>query len=104
MSQELKTSLELQQQDSTLETEQNKESFSSEEMVQYKKIPNSPFEIIKHEKGYFVAMGKQRLTPDLETEEEVYKLMDTWDFKSMVIIVICESIVKLRQENELNSN
>lgn len=92
MSKEQKTSLESQQQDSISETEQNKENYLNKEIVSREKIEDSPFELVKWENKWFIAMGKQKLTPEFDTDVEALQAMETWDFKTTVMIVIAESI------------
>lgn len=65
---------------------------SSEQLMQYHQVKDTPFTIIKHEKGNTVMIGKYRLSEDYETAEEAMKdakRMD-WDRIMQVIGVMLE--------------
>lgn len=71
--------------------EQDKQNYS-EQLMQYHQVKDTPFTIIKHEKGYTVMLGKYRLSEDYESIGEAMKdakRMD-WDRIMQVMGVMIE--------------
>lgn len=72
-----------------LNTQSNTEkTHKGESLIERRKVEGTPFHIIKHEEGFFIAMGKFRLTKETETEEETLSKLETekWDIIGRMII------------------
>lgn len=80
---------------------ENKNTYNKE-LVSRKKIPNTPFEIIgNEERGYFLAFGKYKLTPDIKTEEDVIMYLEE---TSWYIIVNIIAIMLNKYEKEVGND
>jgi hypothetical protein len=74
---------------------------SSSELIKRNRIANTPFVAIKtDEGGWFLTMGKYRVSEEYETEEEVIKLVKTkdWELLMNIMTVVTESLGELRNE------
>lgn len=75
---------------------------SSSELVERKEIKNTPFEIVGNpEQGYFLALGRFRLTNPEKTKDEVLiKLrQDRWNIITTMIATIADTMIT-NHENE----
>lgn len=69
----------------------------NEQLIERVEIPESPFVAVRHDKKWFLTMGKYRLTEELESLEECEKqAFDTSWFRIMQIIGI------MMEEYEVN--
>jgi len=75
--------------------EDTNNSHYSNELLKREKIKNTPFEIIGNEEiGYFIAMGKFRLTQPEETIEQTFEKLITHQYEIItnMIIALAEEI------------
>lgn len=87
----------MKQQEESLDTTDNK-NYSNE--LEFIKIENTPFTIVRQEKEYFGLIGEHRITEsyeDLETCEKEIKEI-TWDRIVQVIWAITEKYNKIKLE------
>lgn len=65
----------------------------TEELVEKENIDGTPFAVIgSKEKGYFLILGRRRITEVMKTKEEVLKYIDeqSWYLTTQLIIAIIE--------------
>lgn len=81
---------------SSMSADQQDNKNSSKQLMQYHQVKDTPFTIIKHEKGNTLMLGKYRLSEDYETAEEA--MTDAtrmhWDRIMQVIGVMIEEYKK----------
>lgn len=85
-----------------IEEEQNN-SNSSTEIIQREKIINTPFEIVGNtENGYFIAMGKYKITENKQSIEDAKKTLNTeqWIIITNMIILIAAETYKGMENKE----
>ena len=83
-----------------------------EQLVEVQQIENTPFQRLKHKGKLYLALGKYRLTEELETEEELTReVMDESWFRIMQVadIMAREAIKEIEEkikkmEEKLNGN
>lgn len=64
-------------------------------LIERKNVQNTPFTLVKDDKGWFVTMGEYRLSDIFETEEEAEKKAEVnWETLIPVIAIIVEKIIK----------
>ncbi len=75
---------------------------SSNELVEVKPIPNTPFAAVKVDTGWFLCIGKYRLSEILDSEEAVIEdAKDTsWDRLMQVILAVNQLNFKISDANE----
>lgn len=76
---------------------------NNEELLERHKIEDSPFYIIGNPKdGYFLSMGKHRLTELLPTIEEVKEHLqnNTWNIILQLVILVCEANDAVKKDEE----
>lgn len=74
---------------------QNKEN-SNSELVERHEIPNTPFHIVGNkEKGYFLTLGKYKISDTYKTEEELFEDVDKqhWNITLRLITTVHEAIM-----------
>lgn len=71
------------------ETEESKK-YTNEELVEVKPIKDTPFVAVKVGEGWFLALGKYRLSGIKETEEDVIEdsKNTTWDRLIQVFLIV----------------
>lgn len=63
-------------------------------LVKVDKIGNTPFDLVTNEKGRFIALGKYKLTEDLEGEAEEWLEQNKWE----LILNICTLLIQANEE------
>lgn len=91
----------LKKQQESLNTTDNKESNSNEELIKWKPIDNTPFILIKQNEKYFGAIGNHRITEYHDNEKECEKdiLEMSWN-RIVQVILACQNINLKDIENE----
>lgn len=81
---------ELKLQEDTLNTTDNNQS--SEQIIKFEVVENSPFTIAEQGKKYFGILGTHRITEDYDNKEQCKKevLEITWDRIVQVIWAVAE--------------
>lgn len=77
-------------------------SSNSSELVQKKAIDGTPFDMVRimHDETdkvrHFVAMGRYRITPDFETQEEALKHLETesWNIVLKMLAILIPGEIK----------
>lgn len=97
----MKKEEQLSMQNNLNSAEENHNSNSSKTIIEREQVNGSPFWLIRIDRGWFLAMGEQRLTEVMETKNEIYLWMDSnrWQLIFNMIATICEIILD-RQELE----
>lgn len=74
---------------------------SSSELVKKEKIEGTPFDLITYEdKGVFVAIGKLKLTPFLESKEQATEYLEKhkWEFTLDLILAMIEAVIQIKEQ------
>ena len=88
-------------QKSTDENQSNSNSHS-EELIKTHELDRAPWVIVEHEKGYFVAIGQQKLSEDFNTLTEAIEHTKTGHFTMQLIITLASAVHELK--NQSNNN
>lgn len=64
------------------------------ELLEYTEVKNTPFTIAKWENGYYVLMGKHRLTEKLDTKEEAEEDANRTDWDRLIQVVAIITDIK----------
>lgn len=75
------------------EIEYNKDSLPEVKSIE---TIDEPIDLIEHTKGWFIAMGRTRLSEDFQTREQAEAFINTTKFLINLIIVL------IQQCNEIN--
>lgn len=93
-----------QQESFNAHTNANESNSQSSELVTREDVTGSPFKIIGTEHGYFLALGKYRLTENCETKEEITELLTEEMYniilKVLAILIPAEITIQLHQQNQ----
>lgn len=70
-----------------------KETYSgndNKKIVDYAELPGTPFTMVRRQNGYFVTLGNQMVTPELNSEEEAltYLQLNMWNIMLQMITVV----------------
>ncbi len=87
----------MKQQDELLNTTDNKQ------LMEFIKVDNTPFTIVKHENVYYGVIGNHRITEGYDSEKEIKKELEkiNWDRLVQVIWAIVNKFKNLKtEENE----
>lgn len=79
----------------------------SEELIQRIEVENTPFIIIKDEKGAYATLGKYRITDVGKVEEILEKIESTrinWELLTAVVGVIAKTVTEMEAEEEKIKN
>lgn len=97
----------------SIEDEHTSKVQSSEQLAFYERIPNTPFTIVGTPvDGYFLSIGKHRLTDKVKTVDEVKELLitDKWLITFRMVCSLHEIIIQdftkddnLKYDNDLGS-
>ena len=87
-------------QKSTDENQSN--SNSNSELIKRHELDRAPWVIVEHEKGYFVAIGQQKLSEDFNTLTEAIEHTKTGHFAMQLIITLASAVFELK--NQSNNN
>ncbi|AXH76973.1 MAG: hypothetical protein [Microviridae sp.] len=77
----------------------NMDSSKNEKLYESTPIQDTPFQVVKMQEKYFLALGKYRLTDLMDTFEAVEQevINSTWDLLFRVIsVAVTESIIQER--------
>lgn len=88
---------ELKLQEDLLDTTDNK-NYSNE--LEFIKVDNTPFTIVRIKKEYFGLIGEHRITEKYDTLDEIQEVIEkiTWDRIVQVIWAITEKYNKIKLE------
>ena len=87
-------------QKSTEENQNN--SNSNSELIKRHELDRAPWVIVEHEKGFFVAIGQQKLSEDFNTLTEAIEHTKTGEFTMQLIITLASAVHELK--NQSNNN
>lgn len=75
---------------------------SDSQLMEYNKVPGSPFTIVRREKEWFLSMGNNRISEYYETEKEVLEFIekDMFNLILTMIIILITDYPKLKKESE----
>lgn len=81
----------------------NSESNSDEKIKQLlnkEEIPNTPFTLVKTQEGYFITMGKYRLSQAHKTKEKAIQdlTINQWHHIATIAIIMAENIQTVKEE------
>lgn len=89
-----------EQQSHTPKSAENNPKENSSEIIEREQIENTPFWILKTEEGYFLVMGKYRLSETYPTQIHVLTYLQ--DNHWQIILTLCTIVYKTLQSGELN--
>lgn len=83
--------------------ETNTESKEYKKLIEYEKIEGAPFDMIKQDEEYFVAIGNNMLTSKHSTWEGAIEELDErkWEIILNLIVIVAG---KMKEEDNNNKN
>lgn len=80
---------------------QNNKNSSNTQLIEVNRIDDTIFDHVRHEDKHFLALGKYRLTPDLESKEQVIEASKDTSWERLFAII---DIIATEKFNEMWDN
>lgn len=77
----------------------------STQIIEIEEVKDTPFHLVHHDNGYFLALGKYRLSNDVDKKEEALELLDRefWRILIDTIIALLQTFNNESSKNYLSS-